>query len=183
MRPTPLHFPISTSCFLLEAKHKFLAIIYKKRTKNRLKFFIPTSRFSAFVAYCIISYHLLVSSCTNPKKKRKRVCVRYSTGTPGTSFGCRTELTEVSGTGMKACTSTGGTGHPYRIEVTEVSGSIMYVVPNFQNCPVLALMSYRRQRSVQYRYGCREELSEPSVTAINVIPCSPKCPVPVWMSC
>ena len=40
---------------------------------------------------------------------------------------CCTEITKVSGTGMKACTSTDGTG--------------IYVVPNLPKCPVPVLMS------------------------------------------
>ena len=42
---------------------------------------------------------------------------------------CRTELTEVSGTGMKVCTGTGDTG--------------IHIVRNLPKCPVPVLMSYR----------------------------------------
>ena len=40
-------------------------------------------------------------------------------------------------------------------------------------------MSYRRYRSVRYRYGCRTELTEVSGTSMDIVPKLPKCPVPV----
>ena len=54
-------------------------------------------------------------------------------------------------------------------------------------------MSYRRYRSVRYRYeslyryrryryGCRTELTEVSGTGIYIVPNLPKCPVPVSIS-
>ena len=56
-------------------------------------------------------------------------------------YGCRTELTKVSGTGID-------------------------VVPNLPKCPVPVLM-YRNYWSVRYRwYGCRTELTEVSGTGI-----------------
>ena len=86
-------------------------------------------------------------------------CSRYR-------YGCRTELTEVSGTGID-------------------------VVPNLPKCPVPVLMC-RKYRSVRYRYEslhryrryrypCRTELIEVSGTGADVVPNLPKCPVPVLM--
>ena len=42
--------------------------------------------------------------------------------------------------------------HPYRTELTEVSGTGIDVVPNLPKCPVPVLMLYRTYRSVQHRY-------------------------------
>ena len=50
----------------------------------------------------------------------------------------RTELTEVSGTGIDVIP-----------KVTEVSGTGIDVVPNLRKCPVPVLMSYRTHRSVR----------------------------------
>ena len=83
-------------------------------------------------------------------------------------YGCHTELTEVSGTGID-------------------------VVPNLPKCPVPVLMLHRNYRSVRYRYKstyryrryrypCRTELTEAFGTGIDVVPKLPKCPVPVLMS-
>ena len=59
--------------------------------------------------------------------KLSRVCsVRYRYSRY--RYGCRTELTEVSGTGID--------------------------VPNLPKCPVPVLMLYRNYRSVRYRYDC-----------------------------
>ena len=49
----------------------------------------------------------------------------------------RTELSEVSGTGMKVCTGTGGTG--------------IHIVTNLPKFPVPVLLSYRTYRGVRYR--------------------------------
>ena len=94
-------------------------------------------------------------------------------------YWCRTELTEVSGTGidmpifsgtgMKVCTGTGGTG--------------VHIVPKLSKCPVPVLLLYRTTRSVRYRYWCRTELTEVSDTGIiDFVPNLPKCPLPVLMS-
>ena len=104
--------------------------------------------------------------CRNYRSVRSRYC-------------CCTELTKVSGTGMKVCTGTGGAG--------------VHIVPNLRKCPLLVLMSCRTYRSVQYRYEslyrfrryrypCRTELTEVSGTGIDVVPNLPRCPVPVLMS-
>ena len=79
----------------------------------------------------------------------------------------------------------------FRTELTEVSGTGIHVVPNLPKCPVPALM-YRNYRSVryryeslyryrQYRYPCRTEVTEVSGTGIDV-PNLSKCPVLVLMS-
>ena len=81
-------------------------------------------------------------------------------------YWCRTELTDVSGTGMKVCTGTGGTGIP--------------VVPNIPKWP-LPLWMYRSYPSVRYRYWCRTEHTEVTTTGMDV-PNLPKCPVPVLRS-
>ena len=61
-----------------------------------------------------------------PGRKIARVCsVRYRYSRY--RYGCRTELIEVSGTGID-------------------------VVPNLPKCPVPVLMLYRPYRSVRYRY-------------------------------
>ena len=98
--------------------------------------------------------------------KLSRVCsVRYRYSRY--RYGCRTELTEVSGTGID--------------------------VPNLPKCQVPVLMLYRNNRSVRYRYESlyryrrcwypyRTELAEVSGTGFDVIPNIPKCPVPVLMS-
>ena len=83
-------------------------------------------------------------------------------------YGCRTELTEVSGTGMQVCTGTGGTG--------------IHIVPNLPKFLVPVWMSYRTYRSVRYRHWCHTELTEVSGTAIDVVPNLPKCPVTVLTS-
>ena len=81
-------------------------------------------------------------------------------------YGCRTELTQVSGTGID-------------------------VVPNILKCPVPVLM-YRNYRSVwyryeslyryrRYRYPYRTELTEVSGAGVDVVPKLPNCPVPVLM--
>ena len=78
--------------------------------------------------------------------------------------------------------------YPYRTELTEVSGTgidvvpnlCIDVVPNLPKCPVPVLM-YRTYRSVRYRYWCRTELTEVSGTGIDVVPNLSKCPVPVLM--
>ena len=81
--------------------------------------------------------------------KIARVCsVRYR-------YGCRTELTEVSCTGID-------------------------VVPNIPKCTVPVLM-YRNYRSVRYRYPYTE-LTDVSGTGMDFVPTLPKCPVPVLMS-
>ena len=80
---------------------------------------------------------------------------------------CCTEITEVSGTGMKVCTGTGGNG--------------IHIVPNLPKGQVPVLMSYRTYRNVRCRYLCTE-LTEVSATGIGVVPNLLKCPVPVFMS-
>ena len=126
---------------------------------------------------------------------KRQGCVRYSTGILGTGmdvvqnlpkcpvpvlmsyrtyrsvryrYWCCTEITGVSGTGMKVCTGTGGTG--------------IHVVPNLPKCPVPVLMSYRTYRSVRYQYWRRTEVTEVSGTGIDVLPKLSKCPVPVCKS-
>ena len=42
--------------------------------------------------------------------------------------------------------------YSYRTEVTEVSSTGMHVVPNLPKCPVPVCISYRTYRSVRYRY-------------------------------
>ena len=42
--------------------------------------------------------------------------------------------------------------YPYRTELTQVSGTGVDVVPNLPKCQVPALVSYRTYRSVRYRY-------------------------------
>ena len=74
--------------------------------------------------------------------------VQTSTSVTEVTIWYRTELTKVSGTGMKVCTGTGGTG--------------IHVVPNLPKCPVPILMSCRAYRSVWYLYWCRTELTEVS---------------------
>ena len=51
-------------------------------------------------------------------------------------------------------------------------------VPNSPKCPVPVLM-YQIYRSVRYRYGCCNELTEVSGTGIDVVPNLPKCAVSV----
>ena len=122
-------------------------------------------------------------------------------------YGCHTELTEVSGTGIDVVPNLPKCPVPvlmyrnyqsilYRYEslyryrryryprlteLTEVSGDGIDVVPKLPKCPVPVLMSFRTCRSVRYRYSCRTELTEVSGTGIHV-PNLPKCPVPVLMS-
>ena len=94
--------------------------------------------------------------------------------------------------------------YPCRTELTEVSGTGIDVVPNLLKCPVTVLMLYRSYRSVRYRYESlyryrryrypyRTELTEvsdtgmkvctgTSGTGIHIVPNLPKCPVPVLMS-
>ena len=83
-------------------------------------------------------------------------------------YGCRTEVTEVSGTGIDA-------------------------VPKLPKYPEPVLMLYRNYRSVRYRYEslyryrryrypCRTGLTGVTGTGIDVAPNLPKCPVPVLMS-
>ena len=43
--------------------------------------------------------------------------------------------------------------YPCRTELSEVSDTGIDVVPNLPKCPVPVLMSYRTYRSVRYRYG------------------------------
>ena len=79
------------------------------------------------------------------------VCYRYS---------C-TEITEVSGTGMKVCTGTGGTDIRIVPNLTKCPVPVLMsyrtyisgidVVPKLPKCPVPVLMSYRSYRSVRYR--------------------------------
>ena len=106
-------------------------------------------------------------------------------------YGCSTEVTEESGTGIDIVPTLPKCPvpvlmyqnyrsvryryesmyryrryrYPCRTELTEVSGTGIDVVPNLPNFPVPVLMSCRTYRSVLYRYGCRAELT--------------KCPVPV----
>ena len=56
-------------------------------------------------------------------------------------YPCRTELTEVSGTGIDAVPN-----------LPEVSGTGIDVVPNLPKFPVPVLMLYRTYRSVRYRH-------------------------------
>ena len=67
--------------------------------------------------------------------------------------------------------------YPCRTEVTEMFGTGIYVVPKLPKRPVPALM-YRTYRSIRYRYGCRTEVIEVSGTGIDVEPKLPKYPVP-----
>ena len=123
-----------------------------------------------------ISHKKPVSTCTketcfsrsdqNLKLYIARVCsVRYRYSRY--RYGCRTEITEVSGTGID-------------------------VVPNLPKCLVPVLM-YRNYLSVRhryeslyryrrYRYPCRAELTEVYGTGIDVVPNLPNCPIPVLMT-
>ena len=83
--------------------------------------------------------------------------VQTSIPVPAVPVLIRTELTELSGTGIDP----------------------VLIVPNLTKGPVPVLMSYRTYRSVRYRYGCRTELTEASGTGIDAAPNLPKCPVPV----
>ena len=66
-----------------------------------------------------------------------------------------------------------------RTELTEVSGTGIEVVPNLPKGPVPVLMSYGTYRSVWYRYSCSTELTEVSGTSFDVVPNLSKCPVQV----
>ena len=92
----------------------------------------------------------------NKNHKRSSVCsVRYRYSRY--RYGCRTELPQVSGTGID-------------------------IVPNLPKCLVPLLMSYLTYRSVHYRYWCRTELTDVSGTGIDFVPILWMCPVPVLMS-
>ena len=59
-------------------------------------------------------------------------------------YGCRTELTEVSDTGIDVVPNLPKCPVPVLMltEITEVSGTGMKVAPNFPKCPVPVWMSY-----------------------------------------
>ena len=97
-----------------------------------------------------------IPQITGKIPKLARVCyVRYRYS--WYRYGCRTELTEVSGAGID-------------------------VVPKLPKCPVPVLMSYRTYRSGRYRYLYRTEVTEKSGTGIGVVPNLPKYPVPALVS-
>ena len=116
---------------------------------------------------CCCSSHLTHHYNAVRGHKFTRVCsVRYRYSRY--RYGCRTEVTEMSGTGID-------------------------VAPNLPKCPVPVLMLYRTYRSVRYRYESlyryrryrypyRTELTEVSGTGVDVVPNLPECPVPVLMS-
>ena len=56
--------------------------------------------------------------------------------------------------------------YPCRTELTEVSGTGIDVVPNLPRCPVPVLKSYRTCRGVRYRHRCLTELTEVSVPVL-----------------
>ena len=97
--------------------------------------------------------------------------VQTSIPVPAVPVLIRTELTELSGTGIDP----------------------VLIVPNLTKGTVPVLMLYRTYRSVQYRYESmyryrryqdprRTELAEVFSTGIDVVPNLPKCPVPVLTS-
>ena len=125
----------------------------------------------------------------------------------GTNSGTKVH-TCTSGTGIDVLPSF-PKWHWCRTELTEVFGTGIDIVPKLtQNkCPVQVLMLYWTYRSVRYRYWCctetyrrvrcryeslylyrryrysrRTELTKVSGTGIDVLPNSPKCMVPVLMS-
>ena len=77
-------------------------------------------------------------------------------------YWCRTELIEVSRTGMKICTCTGGTG--------------IHVLPNLPKYQVPVLMPHRTYQSVRYRYWCCTETTEVVWKSVPV----PAVPVSIW---
>ena len=72
--------------------------------------------------------------------------------------------------------------YPCRTEVTELSGTGIDVVPKLPKRPVPVLMLYRTYRSVRYRCWCCTELTEMSGIGMDVVPNLSKCPVPVRKS-
>ena len=112
-----------------------------------------------------------------------RVCsVRYQYARY--RHGCRTELAEVSGTGIDVP----------RLPKCPVPVLMLHwitVALNLPKCPapvwksvpvplVPVSVSYRTYPSVRYQYPCGTELTEVSGTGIDVMPNLPKCPVPVY---
>ena len=69
-----------------------------------------------------------------------------------------------------------------RTELTEVSGTGVYVVPNLTKCPVPVLIPYRSYRRFRYRYWQRTELTGVSGTGVDVVPNLPRCLVPARKS-
>ena len=77
-----------------------------------------------------------------------------------------------------------------RTELTEVSGTGIDVVPNLPKCPVPVLTSLPVPavpvsiscRTFQYRYWCHTEPTAVSGTGINDVTNLATCPVPVLMS-
>ena len=90
-----------------------------------------------------------------------QVCMSYRTyRRVRYRYWCRTELTEVSGTGI------------------DVPKLPKCTVPVWKSVPVPAApvsISYRSYRSVRYRYWCHTELSEVYGADIDVVPKLPKC--------
>ena len=68
-------------------------------------------------------------------------------------YWCRTELTEVSGTGIDVVPNSPKCPVTYwcRIKLTKLSGTGISVVPNLRKCLVPVLMSYRSYRSARHR--------------------------------
>ena len=69
-----------------------------------------------------------------------------------------------------------------RTEITEVSGTGIDVVPSLKKCPVPVLVSCWTYRSVRHRYRCRTKVNKVSGTGIDDILILPKFPVPVLVS-
>ena len=86
-------------------------------------------------------------------------CVRHGTGILGTDVDGRTELTEVSGTGIDVVPNLPKRPVPV-LEVYRTYRSVRHrykstgidVIPNLPKFPVLVLMSYPTYRSFRYRY-------------------------------
>ena len=107
-------------------------------------------------------------------------------------YWCCTEVTEVSGTGIDVVPNLPECLVPV-LMLYRNYWSIWYgidVVPNTPRCPVPVWksgpvpavpvsISYRSYRSVRYRYWCRTEVTEVSVTGIEVVSNLPKRPAPV----
>ena len=78
-------------------------------------------------------------------------CVRYGTGILGTyRYGCRTELTDVSGTGIDVVPNLPKCPVPVLMNYEVSSTGID--VPNIPKYPVPVVSPYRAYRSVWYRY-------------------------------
>ena len=92
---------------------------------------------------------------------------------------CRTELTEVFGTGLmlhrtyrsvrcryRCCTDTGTGTDVY----TGTGGIGVDFVPNLSKCPVPVMMLYRTYRSVGYRYETMYPYRNPYRTKLTEVP-------------